>query len=483
MFKNLKAEDDVVEETIKLYDLKFKSKIIFRDEEKKLEDKEEDLTKNKYYKIEDKKLKELEKVFKQVKTKIKLNLDVRKLFEHKSVILPEILFDAKIEGTSKITYFVYDEKKFSKLTEVDSTTFVTVKFVEKLNNNDLIFLIYNGENYELLIYRLQQEHKEGKKEYYLSQIIVETLEGYQIKYNKRKRRDYFDMFEDGEKDESIEYNLYYIKAVSKNRFFCVSNYGFKIYALNENNAYELVLLEPYEKIDFIYEIDTNKFVFGLNITTVKGYGFCGNAYTYYYKLMLNKIELKNIDEINNISKQEKSNDYKELEKDDKNCCNLDVLKMKEKLKLSFISQSMFTFNHSQNTFVIPIHFSDFVTLKNKFFIIGLRHDIIVFNMETGKQVKIFHIFVENRHYNIDIKNWDSTENDEFILFVNNNVVLFRLKEENSSNISLNILNYANFPNLVIKDDDQYIIENLKKINRQKNRFYRYNNNSNDILIY
>ena len=117
MFKNLKAEDDVDEETIKLYDLKFKNKNGFRDEEKKLEDKEEDLTKNKYYKIEDKKLKELQKVFKQVKTKIKLNFDMGKLFEHrsKSVTLPEILFDGKIEGTNKITYIVYNEKNFSKL--------------------------------------------------------------------------------------------------------------------------------------------------------------------------------------------------------------------------------------------------------------------------------------------------------------------------------------------------------------------------------
>ena len=72
MFKNLKTEDDVEEETIILYDLKFRNENYFtRDEEKELEDKEEDLTKNKYYKIEDKKLKELEKVFKQVKTKIK----------------------------------------------------------------------------------------------------------------------------------------------------------------------------------------------------------------------------------------------------------------------------------------------------------------------------------------------------------------------------------------------------------------------------
>ena len=79
-----------------------------------------------------------------------------------------------------------------------------------------------------------------------------------------------------------------------------------MYALNEKNEYELVLLESYERISFIYEMDTNKFIFGLNLWDVKGHGFCGNAYTYYYNLFLNKIELKNIDKIENKSEQEKS---------------------------------------------------------------------------------------------------------------------------------------------------------------------------------
>ena len=85
---------------------------------------------------------------------------------------------------------------------------------------------------------------------------------------------------------------------------------------------------------------------------------------------------------------------------------------------------------------------------------------------------------------MDIKKWDSAENDEFILIVDNNIVLFKLNEENSSNISLNILNQAYFPKLLIKDDKEYIsIKNLKKFTRQKNRFYSYNNKFNEINIY
>ena len=182
----------------------------------------------------------------------------------------------------------------------------------------------------------------------MSQKIKEKFEGYKRKYKPKKSNYYF--FEDEEKDMPIIYDLFYIKAISKNRFFCVSNYGFKIYALNEKNEYELVLLEPYEKIDFIYEIDSYKFIFGLNLRTVEGYGFCGNTYNCYYKLLLNKIELKNIDKTEN--KSEIFNDYEELEKNEKNNDNSDILKLKEKLKFTFISQIMFTFNHLHHLYMI-----------------------------------------------------------------------------------------------------------------------------------
>ena len=408
-------------------------------------------------------------------------------FRNKSEIIPEILFDIKIKENKNLNFIVYNEKNFSKLIEIEATDFNYVLFVEKLDNNDLIFLVDKGACYELLIYRLMQKNKEGKKGYYLSQKIIETLEGYQIKYNKKRRRYYYySLGDEGEeKGEPINYVLYYIKAISKNRFFCVSNYGFKIYSLNENNEYELILREPYEKIDFIYEIDTYKFIIGQNIRTVEGFGFCGNAYTCYYTLLLNKIELKNIDKTDNISRHEKFKDCKELEKDEKNDDKFAILKVKENIKISFISQTLIKFNHSSPlVYDNAIYFSDFATLKNKFFVIGVGHNILVFNMETGKQIKSFEIKAEREYFYMDIKKWDSAENDEFILIVDNNIVLFKLNEENSSNISLNILNQAYFPKLLIKDDKEYIsIKNLKKFTRQKNRFYSYNNKFNEINIY
>ena len=270
-------------------------------------------------------------------------------------------------------------------------------------------------------------------------------------------------------NEPIEYSLFYIKGSSRNRFFCVSNYGIQMYALNEKKEYELILVEPYEKIDFIYEINENNFIFGLNLREVVGNGYCGNAKTCYYDLFLNKIELKIIDK-----KERKSNNN-----------NLDNLKLKEKLKFSFISQTMFQANFSSKLmYEIKVYFSDFVILKNKFFIIMIKFSIFIFNIETGKEIKRFEIKVDDcRYFKTDIKKWDAPENDEFILLVNNNVILFKLNEEKSS-ISLNILNYGYFPELCFKKtEDRIIFKDLKKINGQKNRFYSYSEISNDIIIY
>ena len=476
MFGYPKMKDKNIEkEAIILYDLKSEKKNQFFDyeEEEELDHKEENLSKNQYYKIEDKKLEELEKVFKQVKTNIKLKINFQQSF--KAGILPEILFDIKNIGENKNLCIIYDEKNFFKKLEIEISD--SILFVEKLDNKELIFLTFNKIFYELLVYRLMPEQKNGKG-YILSQKIKETIEGYEQKYKYNKRYRY----KEEKNAEPIDYNLFYIKGISRNRFFSVSNYGIKMYALNEKKEYELVLLEPYEKIDFIYEIDTNKFIFGLNLRRVEGFGFCGNAYTCYYNLLLNKIELKSIDKIENKSKQEKINNDK-----------LDNLKLKEKFKFSFISQTMFKANFSSPlVHDIKVYFSDFVLLKNKYFIIMVKNSILIFNIESGKEIKRFEIEVkDNRFLDIDIKKWDSQRNDEFILIIQNNVILFKLNEENSSTISLNILNYGYFPELCVKyikyKNENYcnkiIIKHIKKINSQKNRFFSYNGDSNDIIIY
>ena len=54
----------------------------------------------------------------------------------------------------------------------------------------------------------------------------------------------------------------YIKEISGNRFILVSNYGYKIYSLNEKNEYIITLLEKFhDGLKTIIELDKNNFIF------------------------------------------------------------------------------------------------------------------------------------------------------------------------------------------------------------------------------
>ena len=123
--RHLKIIDDEVEkETIKLFD--------FKNKEQELEHKEEYLNQKKYYRIDDKKLVELEKSFKQIKTKIKLGFDLTRLSRQRVQFLPEFIFDVKKIGENKKIIILYDKKYCSKLIEIETSGIIF--FVEKLGN-------------------------------------------------------------------------------------------------------------------------------------------------------------------------------------------------------------------------------------------------------------------------------------------------------------------------------------------------------------
>ena len=402
------------DEVITLHDLKFETEDSKNQESDK---KEENLKNNKYYKIDVEKQKELENVFGQVKAYVKLNVNLEKYFigYKKAGKIPDILFDIKKIDENNNIFTLFDEKKLSK--EIEIKIPYNILYIEKLDNKDLIFLVFKEKNYELLVYRFMPEQKEENKKYVLSQTIKESIEGYEQRYTN-----FDDDDEDEGKDEPIEYNSYYIKGISGNRFFLVSNYGFKMYALNEKKEYELVLLKTFEKISFIEEINKNKFIFGLNLRTVHGYGFCGNAYTVYNNLLLYKVDLIEYDKRNN----------KKIDND----INLENLKLKEK-KFSIVHHKIYGSNFSSPLVSEKtVNFSDYVVLKNKFFIIMVKKTLLIFELEKKNFLKKFKIKADNnKYFQVDIKNWNSVGNDEFIMTINNNLILFRLYEENSSEIS------------------------------------------------
>jgi hypothetical protein len=105
MFEELEMKDDEdKKETITLYNLKFEYEDqYYGKKEHDLENKEENLSKNQYYKIEDKKLGELEKVFKQIKTKIKLDFNFARFFKS------ETIFDIKKKKTKFFALFMIEK--------------------------------------------------------------------------------------------------------------------------------------------------------------------------------------------------------------------------------------------------------------------------------------------------------------------------------------------------------------------------------------
>ena len=211
----------------------------------------------KYYQIDDAKNKELEQIFNKINLKI--------IFPSKA----RILRDGKFYTISKGCFTIYKEKFYNKLFEIKIRGSDKITSVIELDNKDIIFF----KNEQLIIYRL----KDGK--YSLFQKIKESRVGYELQF-----------LSSGCSGYPKDYRTLYIKEISGNRFISVSNYGFKIYALNDKNEYSIVLLENFhECIQKIYELDKDNFIFCSKIDCDDS--MSGPAHNI---LILERIQLKEI---------------------------------------------------------------------------------------------------------------------------------------------------------------------------------------------
>ena len=172
----------------------------------------------KYYQIDDAKNKELEQIFNKINLKI--------IFPSKA----RILRDGKFYTISKGCFTIYKEKFYNKLFEIKIRGSDKITSVIELDNKDIIFF----KNEQLIIYRL----KDGK--YSLFQKIKESRVGYELQFSSSGCSGY-----------PKDYKALYIKEISWNRFNSVSNYGFKIYALNDKMnillSYLKVIMKIYKK--------------------------------------------------------------------------------------------------------------------------------------------------------------------------------------------------------------------------------------------
>ena len=385
--------------------------------------------------------KELERAFHQIKLQINFPNE------------PHVLREGKFYTISQGNFIAYDSKLFKKIYELPNMIDNKLYFpnqkhlgsdpekwkiisVVQLENNDLVFAIqiptvnYWKNLYEITIFRLKD------KEFSLFQSIKEDSTGFS------KQWEY-----SGCLGDLKNYNVLFLKEISGNRFFCISNYGFKIYSLNEKNEYCLISLgEHIDGYQIIQEISENKFIF----CNKKSYEmfFGSRSHDDIYIDMIEVNEIKNFDENNKINKPEWE-------------------KTIEKFKLS--SKKTELFNYSDHFCLYSL--SDGVLIQKKFFVMIIYGKMLIFDVIIGKLLKIYQILIDaNDNLYIDtkmnIKKWNNLDDNEFILLIEGNIILFELREDETKDIQLKIINQYYSQNM-----EYYNVYNIKKLSEKSNKFY------------
>ena len=408
-----------------------------------------------HYKIDNQKKEELTSTFGQLKSKIS--------FSGESNILTE----GKIITLSKEGFIIYDSKFFKKLTEIKFEQPVEPAFAIQLDNGDLIIACYNDKyndneiyNYEIFVYRLKDQ------QFFLVQKIKEGGLGFPAKYYVTGHCSYTRQY------HKLIYKITNLKKLSGNRFLCLSNYGLKMYSLNEKNEYSLVLLnDQLEDLKAIHEVNENKFIF--SVENVRS--------NYFYRsieIYIGIIELKNatkeeLDKQLSLlkekgyqtgKKQEYCHNYNmfgfpifrepeiEEEEGDKKSYDEEIKKIIESLKFSCSIKGTQKYNSEGR-----IELSDFIILKNKYFIMIIGNNIFVFDLKEGNELKRYELLFDgtfNKNdslfmlHNLDIKKWNNVEDNEFILIIGKNIILFELTEDENDILNLKILNYSYFANII-----------------------------------
>ena len=331
-------------------------KEIEKEVEKEIYDEKEKLSKKsleKYYKIENGKDNELVKIFKTYKSK---------------VISPNInyLDKGKFWSFSQNLFTILDKGTFKKLYEIKFKEGESVESVIELDNNDLVFMIKSqepGSNDDddfyissksqnisyLFIFRLQNEN------YILLQKIKEDKTGY------KTQNSYSGCF-----SYPKSFILNKIKKIKDNKIMTISNYGIRIYALNENKEYSMILMDVHSRgLQQIYEIDEKNLIFCTLIHIGASLGGPDHDY-----LMIEKVKL------NNITKEDMAYKIQELYEKEESKRIISSLKLISDCK-EILKYSTYEGRH---------YWSNLVILKQKYFIIMIDYILLVFDLSTGKQM-------------------------------------------------------------------------------------------------
>ena len=349
-----------------------------------------------YYRIDEGKNKELESIFKTPK----LNLKSQNLIK---------LGKGKFIERVNDEFIIYENNYFNKLFNIKiEKNFDRFLSVIELDNNDIIFLILNNTSYNLLIYRL----KDNK--YSLLQELEENSKGY------KPQRSYSGCF-----IYPKSYAMRFLEKLSNNKFLSISNYGFKIYSLNENNQYSLALMDVYLDGDLkIYEINENHLIFCVK----KNYGASMGGPSHDY------IQIEEVG-ISNIIKNEKE----KLQ-------NLGEIIPSLKLKSSYkclLEYSTYGGHHV---------LSDSITLNNKYFLTFVDNHLLIFNLINFELMKRYS-FIENGVDNFYIRKyyiqkWKNSIDNEFLIITGDNITLLELSDNNFNGkitLALKVIGYTYLP--------------------------------------
>ena len=169
--------------------------------------------------------------------------------------------------------------------------------------------------------------------------------------------------------------------------------------------------------------------------------------------------------------------YFRNEKEEKNDDELE--KLLESLKLTYSSFEIINYIEESRDY----HLSNYIILKNKYFIVLINNNIFIIDLIDEKLLKRYEVLIDAIIdgkdslfiYNyMDIQKWNNAEDNEFVLFIDKNVILFELNEDEIDIINLKVLNYLYFPNIV---DNQF----FRKLSEKQNKFYSYNKKSSHII--
>lgn len=379
--------------------------------------------------------KKLEEIFKSPKIKVHLNN-------------AEILGKGKIYGTSGNKFIIYENKTFTKLFEIEFENINNIQSVIELDNHDLIFFMinekkkkqdenfnfyleeYDFNDFELIIYRLKDNN------YSILQKIKEERKGYELQFELSGCFEYTKTF-----------FLKKIKKLSENRFMSISNYGIRLYSLNNSNLYSLVLMESDLSCDIIHEINKNEFIICIN----KHYDSMSLGDFDY--LLVKKISIENFDK-NKLNK--KIEEFNEKESNE----------IESSLKLTCSCKTLFEYS----TYEEVHKFSNYIILKNKLFMILVDNHLLIFNLIDNKLIKRYTIIDDKKqkYEDIDIKKWSD---NEFLITKDGRIYLFELNENNLKIKIIDCYDFDKASSIKIDEDNRFYIKESIKDKGKKNDFF------------